>query len=79
VLGPYDLAGARLVTDESLYVRRLLRRRDDSEWVMFAFHNLAADCSFVGSIRHPMPVRWEGHEFHVIPEAISVRGEPRQG
>ncbi|MBT2517340.1 glycoside hydrolase family 68 protein [Streptomyces sp. ISL-90] len=70
VLGPYDLAGAQLVTDDSLYVGRLLRRRDDGEWVMFAFHNIAADGSFIGSISDPMPVRWEGRDLRVTPAAV---------
>lgn len=73
VLGPYELAASRLVSDESLYVGRLLRKRGDGDWVMFAFHNIAADGSFGGTISDPMPVRWEGHEFHLVTEAISSR------
>jgi beta-fructofuranosidase len=73
VLGPFEIANAQLVTDESLYVGRLLRRRDDGEWVMFAFHNLAPDGSFIGSISDPMPVRWNGRELDVQLEAVPAR------
>lgn len=76
VLGPFDIANAQLVTDESLYVGRLLRRRDDGAWLMFAFHNLGADGAFVGSISDPMPVHWEGREL-VVARAVTEAGGRR--
>jgi len=62
-LGPFDIAGARLVTDESLYVGRLIRRREDGQWQMLAFHNINADGAFGGTITDPMPVEWRGDAF----------------
>lgn len=63
VLGPFDIAGARLVTDETLYVGRLVRRREDGEWLMLAFHNIDASGGFGGTITDPMPVGWHGNAF----------------
>lgn len=55
LLGPYDVAQATRLTDESLYVGKLIQRRD-GQWVLLAFVNLDADGAFVGSISDPMPV-----------------------
>jgi hypothetical protein len=63
VLGPFDIAGARLVTDETLYVGRLIRRRDDGAWQMLAFHNIDADGAFGGTITDPMAVAWRDGFF----------------
>lgn len=61
LLGPYDIAGARLFSDLSLYVGRLVRRRDDGQWVLMAFHHDDGDGVFVGSISDPVAVRFDGH------------------
>ncbi len=53
--GPFDIASARPLTDDSMYVGRLIRDRDGA-WVMLAFHNTGPDGLFVGSISDPMPV-----------------------
>jgi len=55
LLGPYDVTTATRLTDESLYVGKLVQRRD-GEWVLLAFVNQDADGGFVGSISDPMPV-----------------------
>lgn len=55
LLGPYDAAKATRLTDESLYVGKLIQRRD-GEWVLLAFLNQDADGAFVGSISDPLPV-----------------------
>lgn len=59
LLGPYDIDNAYPLTDASLYVGRLLRRRADGQWLLFAFRNRGADGAFVGGVTDPMPVRWE--------------------
>jgi beta-fructofuranosidase len=55
LLGPYDVAKATRLTDESLYVGKLIRRRD-GQWVLLAFLNTGGDGAFVGSISDPIPV-----------------------
>lgn len=55
LLGPYDVTKATLLTDESLYVGKLVQLRD-GRWVLLAFVNQDCDGAFVGSITDPMPV-----------------------
>jgi beta-fructofuranosidase len=55
LLGPYDVTNATRLTDESLYVGKLVQSRD-GQWVLLAFVNQDADGAFVGSISDPMPV-----------------------
>jgi beta-fructofuranosidase len=55
LLGPYDVAQATRLTDESLYVGKLVQDRD-GQWVLLAFVNQDDDGEFVGSISDPMPV-----------------------
>ena len=54
LLGPYDVTQATRLTDETLYVGKLVQRRD-GQWV-FAFINQDANGAFVASISVPMPV-----------------------
>jgi sucrose-6-phosphate hydrolase SacC (GH32 family) len=54
-LGPYDLAEAVQVTDDSQYVGRLVRDRASDGWKMLTFRNLDADGGFVGEINDPVP------------------------
>ncbi|TDO46247.1 beta-fructofuranosidase [Kribbella sp. VKM Ac-2527] len=56
--GPYDVAGAYRLHDESLYVGRLIKDRS-GRWVMLAFRNLTPGGGFVGEITDPMPVHWD--------------------
>lgn len=56
--GPFDVDAAYPLTDERLYVGRLLRRRDDGRWLLFAFRNAGDDGGFVGGVTDPMPVEW---------------------
>jgi len=56
VLGPYDVAGAQLLADSSLYVGRLIQLRDTNEWRFLAFTNQLPDGSFGGTITDPRPV-----------------------
>jgi beta-fructofuranosidase len=64
-VGPFDVADAQQLTDDSLYSGRLVRRRGEPGWLLFAFHNTATDGAFVGSISDPMPVRWRGDALEV--------------
>jgi beta-fructofuranosidase len=58
LLGPFDIDAAYPLTDERLYVGRLLQRRSDGEWLLFAFRNIGEDGRFVGGVTDPMPVQW---------------------
>ena len=60
LLGPFDIERAQRLTDDDLYVGRFLRRRDDGQWLFFAFRQFDADGGFVGGVTDPRPVRWEG-------------------
>lgn len=54
-LGPYDIAGAQMVTDRSHYVGRILRDRS-GRWVFLAFRYDAPDGHFLGGITDPRPI-----------------------
>lgn len=56
--GPYDIAKATRLTDETLYAGRLLQDRDGAWW-LFAFDHVDASGTFVGSLSDPMPVGWD--------------------
>lgn len=53
LLGPNDVTRATLLTDESLYVGKLVERRD-GRWVLLAFVNQDADGAFVGCLSDPL-------------------------
>ena len=57
LLGPFDVAHAVRIADESLYSGRLIRDRA-GQWVMLAFRNLGPDGNFIGELTDPMPVSW---------------------
>ncbi|WP_110590309.1 glycosyl hydrolase family 32 [Microbacterium suaedae] len=67
--GPYDISGAYPLTDERLYVGRLLRRREDGRWMLFAFRNADETGAFVGGVTDPMPVEWRGDRLVVAETA----------
>lgn len=69
--GPFDITGAYRLTDESLYVGRLIRNRD-GHWVMLAFHNATADGGWAGEISDPMPIRWDGDRLIVRYDRLSA-------
>jgi sucrose-6-phosphate hydrolase SacC (GH32 family) len=60
VRGPFHLDDVYPLTDDRLYVGRLLQRRDDGKWLMFAFHHTGSDGAFVGGVSDPIPVEWQG-------------------
>ena len=55
-LGPYDIAGAQVISPPGLYVGRLVQLRDTREWKFLAFVNVDADGAFGGTIIDPLPV-----------------------
>jgi beta-fructofuranosidase len=56
-LGPWDIAGAQQLTDNSRYVGKIVQRRDGSP-AFLAFHDQGPQ-GFVGSITDPVDVRVE--------------------
>ena len=64
LLGPYDIAGATPLTDDSLYVGKLVRDRS-GRWVLLAFENAGPDGSFGGALTDPMPARWDDDSLAV--------------
>lgn len=55
-LGPYDLAGASVISPPGLYVGRLVPLRDTGEWRFLAFVHQTPDGGFGGTIIDPLPV-----------------------
>ncbi|WP_345801331.1 glycosyl hydrolase family 32 [Microbacterium sp. AZCO] len=72
VVGPFDVEAAYPLTDDGLYVGRLLRRRDDGRWLFFAFRNAGPDGRFVGGVTDPLPVAWRGGRLTVEAEPVSA-------
>ena len=54
-LGPYQLADATQVTDDSQYVGRLIRDRVTGKWLLLTFRNFDAAGNFIGEITDPRP------------------------
>ena len=68
LLGPFDIGEAYPITDERLYVGRLLRRREDGQWLLFAFRNADDSGAFVGGVTDPMPVAWR--DGRLVADAV---------
>ena len=62
--GPFDIASATRLTDESLYAGRLLQDRA-GQWWLFAFNHVDENGAFIGSLSDPMPVGWEDGRLRV--------------
>lgn len=56
-LGPYDIAGAVRLTDDSLYVGKLVQD-PENRWVLLAFVNKNERGEFVGALTDPAGVHW---------------------
>lgn len=56
--GPFDITAAYPIADEDLYVGRMLRRREDGEWLFFAFRHRDDQGSFVGGMTDPALLAW---------------------
>jgi beta-fructofuranosidase len=65
VTGPFDISRATPLTDDSLYVGRLVKDRDGT-WQLLAFHNNGPE-GFIGSISDPMPVFLTGDGLTLKP------------
>ena len=76
-LGPFDINGATPLTDDSLYVGKLVRDPSGA-WVLLAFHNNGVDGDFGGMLSDPMVVRWDGNNL-VIDQERSTAIAPRPG
>lgn len=63
---PWDATAARRLTDEQLYVGKIVTDPAGRP-VLLAFHNTAPDGSFGGTISDPLPVRWEGDRLIADP------------
>lgn len=55
--GPFDIASAYRLADETLYVGRLVRDRG-GRWQMLAFRNTTPEGEWIGEITDPTPVSW---------------------
>ena len=80
LLGPYDVAQATLVADESLYSGRLIRDRN-GQWMMLAFRNFDADSRFIGEICDPYPVSWvnDHRRLTLTDKELSAPGKRHGG
>jgi beta-fructofuranosidase len=73
-LGPYDIARATPLTDETLYSGRIVCDRAGDP-MLLAFRNVDAAGRFVGEITEPMPVAWRPSGLQVnLPRAASPSG-----
>ena len=65
-LGPYDIAGAQVIDDPSLYVGKFVTDRATGETRFLAFvHD--RDGAFVGEITDPYAVTWDGDRLALSP------------
>jgi beta-fructofuranosidase len=69
--GPFDIAGAYRIADETLYVGRLVQDRG-GRWQLFAFRNRTPDGQWVGEITDPMPVAWVDGRLTITTESASA-------
>lgn len=70
--GPYDVARATRLTDESLYAGRLVQDRTGG-WNLLAFRNADEKGRFVGGLVDPLPVRWENGRLTADAGALAGR------
>jgi beta-fructofuranosidase len=66
--GPYDLTRAYRLTDERLYVGRLVEDRT-GQWQLLAFRNDDGEGGWVGEITDPSPVAWADGRLSVAVKA----------
>jgi beta-fructofuranosidase len=57
--GPFDIAAAQPLTDDSLYAGRIIQDRT-GRWVLLAFRHREPDSGFRGGLSDPIPLR-SGH------------------
>jgi beta-fructofuranosidase len=76
--GPFDLAGAVLLSDDRLYVGKLVQD-PVGDWVLLAFHNLGGDGEFGGTITDPLPVQRAGLVIAIdgtAADALAAAADP---
>ena len=79
-LGPYDLAGAQLVTDDRYYVGKFIDDRETGETKFLAFRHHDERGKFVGEIESPRVATWDTDGTLLLAPLAPVRGvkdEPR--
>ena len=54
-LGPYEIAEAEQITDDSRYVGRLIQDRTTGQWLLLTFGNKDTLGNFIGEITDPEP------------------------
>ena len=54
-LGPYEIADAEQITDDSQYVGRLIQDRTTGTWLLLTFGNKDTRGNFIGEITDPEP------------------------
>jgi beta-fructofuranosidase len=55
--GPFDIAGAELLTDDTFYSGRIIQDRSQ-QWKLLAFRLRDDEGRFHGSLTDPMPLAW---------------------
>jgi beta-fructofuranosidase len=65
-LGPFDIAGAQLLTDNRYYVGKFIDDRASGETKFLAFVNVV-DGRFVGEISDPFVASWSGDHLELAP------------
>ncbi|MFE4951950.1 glycosyl hydrolase family 32 [Leifsonia sp. NPDC056665] len=66
--GPFDTREAYRITDERLYVGRLIQDRN-GQWQFLAFRNDDEDGGWIGEITDPQPVSWVNGRLSVGSES----------
>ena len=56
--GPFDIADAELLTDETFYSGRIIQDRSQ-QWRLLAFRLRGSEGRFHGSLTDPMPLVWK--------------------
>jgi beta-fructofuranosidase len=62
--GPFDIAAARLLTDDAFYCGRLIHDRSGQP-VLLAFRYFDQSRQFLGELSDPMPVGWDNGELKI--------------
>lgn len=69
--GPFDTSQAYRVTDEQLYVGRLVQDREH-RWQLLAFRNDDGHGGWVGEITDPQPVEWIDGRLTIQPGVLAA-------
>jgi beta-fructofuranosidase len=78
--GRWDPNDAQQLTDDDLYVGRVIRERDTGESLFFAFENVAPDGSFVGRITDPRSISLQDRRLTLgDPRPAASAEVPRLG